>query len=183
MNDVDLSEPPCDEGAGEDGVWIMGSPWAWKATVHADPGTEGREVDFWIECDLKGSPKDPKDQELVFDKTQQKMKKKDWFEIEFGLDDKSGLKLEFAPNPMLAFWVNMGSPFNPDPACPLVPSYSPDVYATCVSRDQLRVRNEDEVIATFRFSLGFLKGGQDPKNQTSYVRYDPIGSNKNGGFR
>ena len=176
MND---GPKPCADTSPQ--VWLSGSGKKMKVTVHASPGTQGREVDFWIESDLKKVPTDPADEELIFNKTNNGMKKKDWYEVDFDLDDHSGLKLEFAPNPMLAFWVSMGSPFNPQPGCPQMPSYCESVYAISVNPSKLTVRNEDEVWSTFRFSLGFLKGGQDPKNQNSYVRYDPIGSNQDGG--
>ena len=177
MADTLVDEPVRDKCEPEGGGHFMGSGASRNVTIIAYINDKG-DVDFKMESDLK---KDPDKDQLTFDKTADHMPKKDYYLVDFDLKDDTKLKLEFAPNPMLAFWVNMGSPFNPEPKCPQTPSYCEEVYAVSVSKKRLTVRNEDEIIATFRFSLGFLKGGEDPKSQTSYVRFDPIGENRDGG--
>jgi hypothetical protein len=124
---------------------------------------------------------------LVFNKDNddingKKMAKQDYYLVEFALDDQSGLKLSFAPNPMHALWVQFGTPSNPPP-CPTAACHSDEFFAVCVDQGakKLTIRNEDTNIADFSFTLRFLPEGADPKNPSSYVEYDPIGSNQNGG--
>jgi hypothetical protein len=92
------------------------------------------------------------------------------------------LNLSFAPNPMHALWVQFGTASNPPP-CPTTACHSDEFFAVCVDQrgKTLTVRNEDTNVADFSFTLRFLPNGADPKNQSNYVDYDPVGSNQNGG--
>jgi hypothetical protein len=179
MNGIILGEPGSESSECQGEVAFMSNAWKKKVTVKAEDGPAPGTIKWSLDSELK---KFPDKDELWFDKTADKMPKRDYYLLEFDLEDKTKLNLKFAPNPMLAFWVEMGSAFNPEPDCPQKPSYCHEVYATCVDEKRLTVRNEDETIATFRFSLGFLKGGEDPKSQESYVRFDPVGSNRDGGL-
>ena len=150
-------------------------------TVHVDvivedplPGDPPDQVRFSLDSKLKGP-----NGALVFNKTNDGMKKVDYYLVEFDLVDKSSLDLSFAPNPMVAFWVNWNSQSCPNGAC-----YSHEIYAVGVDEQhgkKLLVRNEDNSIVDFAFSLGFLKGGFDPSDPNGYIRYDPIGTNQDGG--
>jgi hypothetical protein len=125
---------------------------------------------------------------LVFNKTGQTvggqpMKKKDYFLIEFTLKDETTAgNLQVPPNPIEAFWVCTPRQQNP-PICPQTASYDTDIFAVCVDpdKDTLTVRNEDDVVEDFMFTLRFLPAGADPKVPANYVAYDPIGQNQNGG--
>lgn len=120
-----------------------------------------------------------KKNQLVFNKTNDNMKKQDYYLIEFDLDDQSGLNLSFAPNPMHALWVDFTAPVT----CPTSAVYSDEFFAVCVdpSGQKLTVRNDDSKVEDFAFTLRFLPQGADPKDQSSYVDYDPIGQNQDGG--
>ena len=133
---------------------------------------------FEIESDIY----DKKAKEFVFDKRPKKMLKKDYHLVDLELGDNTKVGLTFAPNPMIAFWVDMGTPSNPNPSCPSRASYCEEVYAVCVDDTKLTVRNDNLTPATFHFSLGFLKKLGDPKSPSSYVRIDPVGRNRDGGI-
>jgi hypothetical protein len=155
----------------------MATSKTFKVDVYAKPAKPGdppENVQFSLSSPLKTGPKG----ELVFNKTKDDMYKQDYYLLEFDLHDTSTLGLTFAPNPMVALWVNLGST-----VCPTSKCYSDEVYAVCVNKsgDQLTVRNEDKTIADFSFSLGFLKAGADPLDPNSYIRYDPVGTNQDGG--
>ncbi len=156
----------------------MGEGKTFKVEVKAKPAKDGdppEKLQFSLESDLK---KDRTTDELVFDKSKNNMKKADHYLIEFDLDDKSGLSLRFAPNPMEAFWVKMDST-----ECPKAASYSNEVYAVGIDKsgEKLTVRNEDSRCAMFAYALRFLKKGADPNDPANYIPFDPIGDNRNGG--
>jgi hypothetical protein len=138
--------------------------------VIAKPGTT-KPIDFELRSNLlKGS-------ELVFNKDNDGMKKKDFYLVDFELDDQTSLNLSFQPNPMKALWVNMGDAMGP-PRCPDTAAYCDDIYAVSVDPNgkKITVRNNDAKIQFFSFSLGFIG---DP-NESEY-RYDPGGQNQDGG--
>jgi len=151
------------------------APSGWKFTVKvwALPGT-GNDPVYWH---MESSLKDPDHDVLIFNKTGNNMPKKDFYLIEFDLQDHSGLSLSFEPNPMNAFWVAMGNS-NSAPPCPTEPSYSKTVYATSADStgSKLTVRNDDMEIEMFSFSLGFVSSVDG-----AHYRYDPGGNNQNGG--
>jgi hypothetical protein len=138
--------------------------------VIAESGPTPGSVTFKLDSDLT----DDKD-ELVFDQDRDDMRKLDYYLIEFNLVDRTGLRLQFAPSKQDAFWVIMGSDDTTSPPCPKAPSYSDEIYAIDVDKDKLTVRNENNTIAKFAYSLGFVKG------DGSAVRMDPVGTNKDGG--
>ena len=148
----------------------MDAAKTFKVTVVAKPGTGVDPIDFSMDSTLK------KEERLLFNKTKDNMKTSDYYLIEFGLDDRTGLGLQFDPNPMDAFWVAMGDDTTPPP-CPHAASYSPQIYAICDDPNgrSLTIRNDDDTIQYFAFSLGFIDQRAHP------YRYDPIGQNQNGG--
>jgi len=150
------------------------SGWKYTVKVWALPGT-GIDPIYWH---MEGGLKDPDHDVLVFNKTGNNMPKKDFYLIEFDLQDHSGLGLSFEPNPMNAFWVAMGNS-NSAPPCPTSPSYCDSVYAVSTDSDggTLTVRNDDMEVQMFSFSLGFISN----KDGLHY-RYDPGGNNQDGGY-
>lgn len=146
------------------------SGWKYTVKVWALPG----DPVYWH---MESGLKDPGSDVLVFNKSRNNMPKQDFYLIEFDLQDHSGLSLRFEPNPMNAFWVAVGDR-NSSPPCPATPSYADSIYATGVDSDgaKLTVRNDDMEIEMFSFSLGFVSSVDG-----SHYRYDPGGSNQNGG--
>ena len=134
----------------------MASAKTFKATVVAKPGTGVDPVDFSLDSLLKH----PASGHLVFNKSNNGMKKTGYYLIEFDLDDQTALGLRFEPNPKSA-------------------SYSNEVYA--ISDDPngrtLTVRNDDDTLRYFAYSLNLVDQNSTPH------RFDPIGQNQNGGSR
>jgi hypothetical protein len=145
---------------------------AFKVTITAKPGTGVDPIDWGYDSNLKKGSNG----HLVFNKNNDGMKKWDYYLVEFGLDDRTTLGLQFEPNPMNAFWVVMGDNVSP-PSCPQTASYESQIYAICDDPNgrTLTVRNEDDAVQFFRFSLGFIDSDGNPH------RYDPIGQNQNAG--
>ena len=157
-------------------VFAKSKGWTFKVEITAEPGPT-----FKMSSHLKQGD------ELVFDKSSVNgMRKRDYYVIEFDLDDDSGLDLAFHPDPRVAFWVNSDPTMDPEcsdePPCPSEASYCDEIFAICVDDDELKVRNEDKTKAKFSFSLGFVKGGFELGDPAGQVRYDPIGSNRDGGL-
>jgi hypothetical protein len=125
---------------------------------------------------------------LVFNKDKEKingqpMKKKDYFLIEFTLDDQTtDGNLQVPANPMEAFWVCTPRQADP-PSCPECASYDGEIFAVAADPDRgvLLIRNEDMTNYQFHFNMRFLPIGADPNVPSNYVAYDPIGQNDNGG--
>jgi hypothetical protein len=145
---------------------------SFKVTIIAKPGTGVDPIDWDYDSNLKKGSSG----HLVFNKSDDDMKKWDYYLVEFNLDDRTNLGLQFEPNPMNAFWVVMGDNVSP-PHCPQTPSYCDQIYAVCDDPNgrSLTVRNEDDTVQFFRFSLGFIDRNGKPH------RFDPIGSNQDGG--
>jgi hypothetical protein len=106
------------------------------------------------------------DGRLVFDQDRDEMRKLDYYLIEFDLDDRTGLNLQFAPRKEDAFWVLMGADESDVPPCPEEPSYSDEIHVVDVQQRKLTVRNENNRVAKFAYSLGFVKG------DGSHVRFE-----------
>ena len=142
----------------------------FKVTVVAKPGTGINPIDFSLDSNLKQGG------HLVFNKSDDGMKKADYYLIEFDLDDRTSLGLVFDPNPMDAFWVSMGDNVAPPP-CPATAAYSEQIYAIIDDPNgrSLTIRNNDDDHQYFSFSLGFID-----EHGTAY-RYDPTGQNQNSG--
>lgn len=132
-----------------------------EVDVIAEPGPTAGSVTFRLDSDLKDET-----DELIFDQDRDAMRKLDHYLIEFNLVDRTDLDLQFAPSKRDAFWVIMGPDGTTNPPCPREPSYSEEIYAVDVSRRRLTVRNENNRVAKFTYSLGFLKG------DGSHVRFE-----------
>lgn len=112
---------------------------------------------------------------LIFDQDRDEMRKLDYYLVEFVLKDRSGRGLTFAPDLKNAFWVSTAPIDAPSPPCPEAPSFDEEIHAIDVSAHTLTVRNENNTIVNFAYSLGFVS------RDGSAVRLDPVGSNKDGG--
>jgi len=129
--------------------------------VIAEPGATLGEVTFRLNSQLKDD-----ENQLVFNQDRDEMRKVDYYLVEFKLDDRTDLGLQFTPRKKDAFWVVMGPDGGADPAYPKQPSYSDEIYAVHVDKHNLRVRNENNRVAKFAYSLGFLT------RDGSEVRFD-----------
>lgn len=112
---------------------------------------------------------------LVFDQDRDEMRKPDYYLVEFILKDRSGHGLKFAPDIKEAFWISSAPVDEPSPVCPKAPSFDEEIHAIDVRPHTLTVRNENNRIVNFAYSLGFVDKDGQP------VRLDPVGSNKDGG--
>lgn len=153
----------------------------YKVTITAyfdpgDPPTPGN-VKFDMNSDLKTGWR-----KLEFDKTKDKMKKDESYELAFTLVDNTGLGLTFAPALQDALWASAGDAKG-DPPCPTSACSNPQFSATARSTDgkTLTVINLDDNVENIAFTLRFLPAGANPSSPNSYVEYDPISSNKDGG--
>lgn len=99
------------------------------------------------------------------------------FDVHFNIVDNDGTGCRFMADPKDAMWVQPIQPGMPDP-CPTSPVYWDQFKARSVNMDgkQLEVRNLNQFVQEFAFSLRFMKPDwPDP------IIYDPIGGNENGG--
>jgi len=112
---------------------------------------------------------------LIFDQDRDEMRKHDYYLVEFALKDRTRRGLKFAPDIKEAFWVKTGPIDEAAPPCPTSPSYDEEIHAIKVDDDTLIVRNENNTIVNFAYSLGFLA------RNGNMLRLDPVGSNKDGG--
>ena len=146
-----------------------GRPYPSRVSVQAV-----REGDGWtFIMHEQGQPAD----RLDFSKDAAGMRKHDWHEVDFMLDDPSG-RLVFHPNKWDAIWVARGTEHDA-PACPDAKCRDHDVYPLWVKDRQLRVcnRNNDRCLLSFR--LNFV-AASDPKGDI-VASLDPIMGNGNGG--
>jgi hypothetical protein len=137
-------------------VWAIGNPIQWH---------------------LESSLIDPQTNYLLFNKTHDQMPKRDYYVVDFSLQDHSGLNLRFKPNPMKAFAVAVGGSQPPPPPCPSPGSYSDSIYAICCDQDgnTLTIRNDDMNVEYFSFALYF-------DSDAGEQRCDPGGNNQNGNY-
>jgi hypothetical protein len=105
------------------------------------------------------------------------MPKRDYYLIDFNLQDHSGLNLRFKSDPMDAFAVAIGGQRPPPPPCPPPGSYSNSIYAVSCDPNgkTLTIRNDDMNVEYFSFALYF---DSDAGDQC----FDPGGENQNGNY-
>ena len=99
------------------------------------------------------------------------------FIVNFDLIDPSNTGCKFVHDKDDAMWVRIIDPQTPDP-CPRCEMHWDQFKAQAVANNNTRltVRNLNEYVQDFAFSLRFTKPGV-----ASPILYDPIGSNQNGG--
>jgi hypothetical protein len=115
---------------------------------------------------------------LVFNKTNDNMKKDDSYDITFTLVNTDGLQLEFLQDTNEVMWVAKGNKSSP-PGCPQNHVTDPEFTVTGVTADTLDVTNTDKDVCKFKFVLNFIDTG----NHNKAEQYDPIYDNQNGGSR
>lgn len=146
----------------------------------------GQKIEFTPDSNLWRAPsRDYPDGMFEFSKSELRMNRADHHNIRFRLDDQTGLGLRFPVNPKNAFWVISGR------RCPTQNDTSDYnmMYPTSVEakppnglRNTLSVRNKNEEVEDWSFSLNFIKRDADEGDPRNYVRWDPVGSNQNSGF-
>ncbi|HXS48823.1 MAG TPA: hypothetical protein VN713_01725 [Sphingomicrobium sp.] len=112
------------------------------------------------------------------------MRKADYHLVEFVLDDRTGDGLKFPSVPHDAMWVaEVEDPQHP--SCPDKDTNSDydvlEPICVCDEGRRLVVRNSNPRAETWSFTLNFVKSGSDESDKASYVSWDPITQNHNGG--
>lgn len=113
---------------------------------------------------------------LVFNKTKDKMKKHESYDVQFTLVNNDGLELEFLQDTQHVMWVAKGNKSSP-PACPQSHVTDPEFTVTGVVKTALEVTNTDMNECKFKFVLNFIDTGNGNKAE----QFDPIYDNQNGG--
>jgi hypothetical protein len=160
----------------QDQTMTHGKQCKVRVTATSDP-QEPQGVKF----DFTSAKKNSRGR-LEFDKKVDNMPKADFYQVEFDLDDQTGMDLRFPSNAKDAMWTSDGSQ-NGVPSCPESAHHNDEFRATGVlgNGKKLTVRNEDSKVENIAFTLRFLPDGKyasDPKN---YIHYDPVVENRNGG--
>jgi len=114
---------------------------------------------------------------LVFNKTKDKMKKNENYDVQFTLVNTDGLQLEFLQDTQHVMWVAKGNKSSP-PGCPQSHVTDPEFTVTGVTANVLDVTNTDQDECKFKFVLNFIDTG----NHNKAEQFDPIYDNQNGGF-
>ncbi|MCW3797646.1 hypothetical protein OMW55_07500 [Sphingomonas sp. BN140010] len=114
---------------------------------------------------------------LDFSKDAAGMRKADWHEIDFMLEDPSG-RLAFPRDKWDAIWVARGTETEA-PDCPRAASRDHDVYPLWVKDKVLRVCNRNSDRCLLSFALNFVPTGSP--DGPIVATLDPIMGNGNGG--
>lgn len=150
-----------------------------KVDIIAEPGPGAPDgVCFSIASALK-----QQNGELLFDKKADKLKTADHYQVEFELKDRTQFKLSFPDDPAAAIWVSAGRQ-DCAPECPTEQCRNEEVYGVevCDSGKKLAVRNNNSKKEWVAFTLRFIKGSGPTDESPSYLLFDPIIQNKNGGI-
>lgn len=124
----------------------------------------------------KGGPAD-----LVFNKYTDNMKRDGFYLIEFQLENRNGANLVFSKDRDKVLWACPKAEAGAD-GCPPDDSHMDSVFyvhpTKKIQDKKLYVINTDMEKLEFRFAFNFLNESDvGPK----YVKYDPGGTNENGG--
>ncbi len=115
---------------------------------------------------------------LLFNKSDDKIKKTDSYDIIFNLQNGAGVNLEFVQDVGNVMYVRKGSP-NSIPKCPTNAAGNSQTpfTVTSVTATTLTVHNPDDDICFYKFALRFIN-----KNANNAIEtFDPIYGNQNGG--
>jgi hypothetical protein len=115
---------------------------------------------------------------LMFNKTDDKMKKVDHYRITFKIEDFGNSKLRFVPAMADVMWAQKGT------SCPTSPCALNGVFWTdAVANDGewIDVINMDMTLEDFWFTLNFCDKSITNPTQADYVALDPGGGNQNAG--
>lgn len=139
---------------------------------------KGNKVEFDADCEELWDGK-----KFVFDKDKLNMNKSDNHLLKFALDDRTGLGLRFPANPADAMWVKEIPNANTYD-CPDENDHDYAVIKPLNVIDggtRLIARNTNPDRRKWSFSLNFVKEGKLDSDIASYVCWDPIGDNNDGG--
>lgn len=129
--------------------------------------------------DGKGGPAN-----LIFNKNNTNgMRKKDYYQIEFQLTNQDGADLVFSKDREKVLWACAESDAVGPEKCPPDDSHLPSIFyvhpTKKIKDNTLYVINTDMDDLEFRFAFNFRNEGTVGPN---IVKFDPGGSNKNGGI-
>jgi len=126
----------------------------------------------------KGGVIGPKDR-IVFDKTDDGIKKVDHYDLIFELDNPNKTRLRFVENLDDVLWVHSDLDNCPSSACSL-PGV---IWADEVTdyRRTLKVTNMDMIKQEFRFRINLVDKDIENPTPADYVMLDPIGDNQDRG--
>lgn len=146
--------------------------------IIAKPDTSATEGYSFSLDDGKGGAAD-----LVFNKDDVNgMKKNDYFVVRFDLENQDGANLVFAKDREVVLWACPLSLADPTTHCPPDNSYMETTFYVHPSKKiqdkRLYVINTDMENEQFAFAFNFLNKDDAGKK---YVKFDPVGTNKNGG--
>ena len=116
---------------------------------------------------------------LVFNKTNDNMKKTDHYDIDFRLVNEGGANLAFVMPPGDVIYISKGSDTHL-PRCPRNANGNPNTpfTVTNVTPTTLTVHNPDDDICFYKFALRFT----DANDGNAIKTFDPIFGNQNGGL-
>jgi hypothetical protein len=121
--------------------------------------------------------------ELTFNKTRDRMKTWEDYEIWFELNNQNGADLKFSHDMDKVLWAEPTE--DPNPPCPTSQQMDGIFYVASqndIKDLKLRVTNTDPDHQRFVFGFNFLPANENDGPGANYVLYDPIGNNQNGGF-
>ena len=147
-----------------------------KIKVKADPGTEGRLVDWSYTADFEDGGGSNNDKALKFDKGP------GYYRLEFSLDDDTGFDLAFLEEPTEAMWVATGTHCPP----PSAGNGGGEIDFELVPvGEKLTVINRNRKAGTLCYDLRFNgKEQANPEKPGTFVPpyvFDPIMINGGGG--
>lgn len=120
---------------------------------------------------------------LTFDKTKDRMKKDDDYEIKFKLNNVEGADLKFSKDLGKVLWAEPTTVA--EPPCPTSQQMQGIFFvkSTADIKDhELTVTNTDPKVERFIFAFNFLPANEVDGPTANYKLYDPIGDNLDGGL-
>lgn len=147
-------------------------------TIHAvADNSKPSGYDFWMmEKGVKNPP-------LEFNKNNDKLKKTQYYTLNFKLDGNENGGLRFSKDPNMVMWAK----YVPGPTSPCVDAecHLEEIFldpATPIQDNSITVINVDRTTNYFAIGFNFLRPGDNDGPGTDYALYDPIGGNQDGGY-
>lgn len=147
-------------------------------TIHAvADNSEPSGYRFWM---MEGGVQNPT---LEFSKDKDKLKKSQYYTLNFRLDANENGGLKFSKDPSKVMWAK----YVPSPTSPCVDAecHLDEIFldpATPIQDDAITVINVDRTVNYFAIGFNFLRPGDVDGPGVDYALYDPIGGNQNGGL-
>lgn len=147
-------------------------------TIHAvADNSQPSGYRFWMmESGVQNPP-------LEFSKDQDKLKKSQYYTLNFQLDKNENAGLRFSRDPTKVMWAK----YVPGPTSPCVDAecHLEEIFldpATPIQDDAITVINVDRTTNYFAIGFNFLRPGDNDGPGVDYALYDPIGGNQDGGL-